>query len=511
MSDQYKLVVSLFRTSLSQRMTSTQSTMTLQAVPGGDIEYPTWMTIEPDSSNAEIVYLPTAPVGLTYSGVVRDISATLNTDAAGAGKEHAANVEVVLAPMHRMQNSVNRALRGVTNLPGVPLLPAVRTISNARDVIDKEYADALPGAGLLSQFLVTKNGADPTLTINVAAGQYIKADQTNAAYAGGAAVAVVNAATNYVEFDTAAGTLSVNQVAFTTARVPLATVVAAGGTITSVNDKRIIVQMNDGTIDKVRTWGTVQSLTADNLQITTDANSANDAVRKSLLDASLTQLQISGTTGEAYSLGDALYVKTSDGKLYRADADADESTYSFVGFALEASTAADQTKKYVPPSGVLDGLAGLTAGSYYFLSGTTGAIALTPHATRPLRVAQALSTTKIRILQPKFYRKGSTTFVAVSTQTITCGFYPDKITLTSSNDTANTGGSHSTQGGAFVGAPLNGSSTADATPSSWRNLRNGFGDPSAGNANNRTQTGFDLQCSTYNSGTTTVYWEAETL
>jgi hypothetical protein len=40
-------------------------------------------------------------------------------------------------------------------------------------------------------------------------------------------------------------------------------------------------------VDQVRTWSTVQSFTADNLQVTTDANSANDAVRKSLLDSSV--------------------------------------------------------------------------------------------------------------------------------------------------------------------------------------------------------------------------------
>lgn len=40
-------------------------------------------------------------------------------------------------------------------------------------------------------------------------------------------------------------------------------------------------------LDSARTWGAVQSLTADNCQITTDADSANDAVRRSYLISKL--------------------------------------------------------------------------------------------------------------------------------------------------------------------------------------------------------------------------------
>lgn len=44
-------------------------------------------------------------------------------------------------------------------------------------------------------------------------------------------------------------------------------------------------QFANGFLDKARTWSTVQSFTANNCQVTTDADSANDAVRKSYLEA----------------------------------------------------------------------------------------------------------------------------------------------------------------------------------------------------------------------------------
>ncbi len=81
--------------------------------------------------------------------------------------------------------------------------------------------------------------------------------------------------------------------------------------------------------------------------------------------------------GETIAVGEAVYLKASDQKVYKTDASFDdERIHSFVGIAKEAGDA-DETKKVVV-SGIITGLSGLTAGSRYYLSDTAGAIATTP-------------------------------------------------------------------------------------------------------------------------------------
>jgi len=58
-------------------------------------------------------------------------------------------------------------------------------------------------------------------------------------------VALTNATTNYVEIDTA-GVATSNTVGFTTGRIPIATVVTAGGAITTITDKRTWVNSGAG-------------------------------------------------------------------------------------------------------------------------------------------------------------------------------------------------------------------------------------------------------------------------
>lgn len=263
-------------------------------------------------------------------------------------------------------------------------------------------------------------------------------------------------------------------------------------------------------MDTARTWGAVQSFTADNCQITSDADSANDAVRQSYMHTEMSKGVGEGTSGEAFSIGDGLYVKASDGKLYKADGDADESTYSFVGVALEAATGADETILFTRPGGIATGLAGLTAGSYYFITATAGTLGTTPHATRYAKVGQALSTTTMRVIEPKFIRVGSVTVTATNANVQTTGFYPGVVTIRAgANDGARIDGfsvGDSTNRCTFFGQTTgNGSFSASLA---W----NCFDDlgtvQSSGTVTTLTQTGFILNCGTYNTDTT-VHWIAE--
>jgi len=108
--------------------------------------------------------------------------------------------------------------------------------------------------------------------------------------------------------------------------------------------------------------------------------------------------QIEVTTGEAYSAGDLLYIKASDGRAYKTDADAAESGIcEFPLMAAEASTGAAQTKLAYTPGRLVTGLSGLTAGSRYYPSSTAGAIT----ATEPSQdlfwrvIGKAISTTEL--------------------------------------------------------------------------------------------------------------------
>lgn len=421
--------------------------MTLAAVPAGTIQYPNWFVIEPKSANFEIVYCPTAPTGTTFAGVIRGVSATADTDTAGTGLAHPANVDVVLAPMHRMHNSMADVFNGVSAAPAVMLNPTARTISNPRHLVDMEYVASLT-SGAVAGFLVTQNGADPSLTINVNAGQFIIKDGTTAQFAGSAAAAVTPSATNYVELNPNSNTLSINTSAFSANNLPLAVVTTDGTDITAIADRRAWLSQNDGLVDKIRTWSTAQTFggAVTFNGVTTVASGFGTLYVPTPTDPGMAVNKLyvdgSGTSGEAITAGQPVYIKASDGKLYKTDADlSDEATFSFIGFALNTVAAADLTVYLALPGRIVTGLSALTAGSYYFLSNTAGAISTTP-GTRFARVAQAISTTSIRVIEPKFMAYGSITLNGNGVFSATTGFRPMTIRFyAGQNSSTTTGGS----------------------------------------------------------------------
>lgn len=108
--------------------------------------------------------------------------------------------------------------------------------------------------------------------------------------------------------------------------------------------------------------------------------------------------QIEVTTGEAYSAGDLLYIKASDGRAYKTDADSAESGIcEFPLIAAEAATAAAQTKLVYTPGRLVTGLSGLTAGARYYPSSTAGAITSTEPAQDLFWrvIGKAISTTEL--------------------------------------------------------------------------------------------------------------------
>lgn len=510
----YALPQDNYDTYLAAPAASGDATLTVNVAPTKTAGVLTIYETDGRTIREKIYY--TGVSGTTLTGVVRGIRFTdtagvvLFTADATLAMDHPSGARIAMTDNIHYLGVALAALNGDMEMGGVMQLPASRTINSSRDVVDKEYVDAL-SAGTMSQLLVTKNGADPTLTVNVASGRFGLRDQTSALYAGAAAQAVTANQTNYIELTaTGSGTLVINTSGFTTGRIPLAIAVADGSGITSLTDARQFFIMHDGLVDQVRTWSTVQSLTADNLQITSDADSDNDPVRRSYLRTEMNAFGWNATSGEAINAGEWVYVKASDGKVWKTDADADESTYSVVGVALTTVAAADLTVRIARVGAIVTGLTGLTAGSYYYLSGTAGAIATSPHATRIAKVAQALSTTSLRVIEPKFRRTGTISITSATTFATTIGFYAGKITFRAAG--TNTGISIGDDSNNCVRAELrsannNGSPAAFA----WSCIdANAGATTNQGSLTARDQTSFTVTCSTY-AATITLQYDAESL
>jgi hypothetical protein len=101
------------------------------------------------------------------------------------------------------------------------------------------------------------------------------------------------------------------------------------------------------------------------------------------------------TTGEAIAIGEVLYISAAN-TVSKADA---STNYEAMGFAKTADGVGGSTIE-VQSEGIIEGLAGLTAGSRYFLDTTAGAVtatAPTGSGSRVLQVGFAKNTTDLHI------------------------------------------------------------------------------------------------------------------
>ena len=100
------------------------------------------------------------------------------------------------------------------------------------------------------------------------------------------------------------------------------------------------------------------------------------------------------TAGENISAGEAVYLKASDGYVWKADADAAESLDNFIGIAIETKTTGQTIA--IQTEGLVTGLSGLTAGTYYYVSGTTGGLSAT---ISPVKIGIAITTTSLLLIK----------------------------------------------------------------------------------------------------------------
>ena len=140
-----------------------------------------------------------------------------------------------------------------------------------------------------------------------------------------------------------------------------------------------------------------------------------------------------GTSGEAITAGQGLYLKASDSKVYKSIGTGDEATFSFCGIATTTVAGADLAVRFARPGQTANGLSGLTAGAYYFVTDTAGTLGTTP-GSRFAKVGQAMSTTSMRVIEPKFIVSGVQVVSSATTYAQTTGFYPARVLVKASTD-----------------------------------------------------------------------------
>ena len=361
-----------------------------------------WFTF----SSANMATATTTGLTISARGLIR--TAPYTTEATARKFNHEAGSTVLLytnspAFYDDFANKDNdETITGLWTFPTGANYPTVGSSYSAPTanlhIVTKQYADGLAIAG----------APDGSTTVKGIFEEATVAEQGTATATGATGARLVVANANLVKTSSGAG--DENKIA----------VLDASGTFAN------------GFIDKARTWGTVQSFTADNCQITTDANSSNDAVRYSQVQALVGSLS-SLTTGEAIdgsTTPQVVCVKSSDGLLYKADAN-DSTLNMAIGFVT--TNALITTTPTITTSGVVGGFTGLTQNATYYVSDTAGAISTTPSTTCAVPVGKAISTTQVLLNFGKRVATGTISHgsAGAGTQdvTTTIGFRPVRVTL----------------------------------------------------------------------------------
>jgi hypothetical protein len=306
----------------------------------------------------------------TLTGVKTVLCKSPYTETSGIAKQHSGGSSVVVAVTSGLLNQFVDSTNAETITGEFTFISTARpkydthpTFVADEEIIDKKYADDLAIAGSPDASTTVKGIIEIATPAQMGAGTA----------SGETGALLVPPNSQLVKTSSGAGDEN---------KVP---VLDSAGTLAN------------GFVDKARTWGTVQSFTANNCQITSDPDSANDAVRKSYLDAQALVLLVAGTAGEALAVGEPIYLKVSDGLLYRCDTDLHESIANFVGICQLIASGTGEATKYAPVGALATGLTGLTLGANYFLSSNVGTIVTTPVSLKPVWVGIAMSTTTLLV------------------------------------------------------------------------------------------------------------------
>lgn len=471
-------------------------------------------TIEPNSSSGEeqISFsgiTQNANGTATLTGVKTVLTVSPYTETAGLAKQHAGGVIMVISNTAGFYNKLTgkenaEVITGAWQFPNNASTPILGTSyvapTIAWQVASKGYVDSVAVAGAPNADTTTKGIVEIATGAELAAG-------TNTGGTGATVVASGGSFTN-----TSSGAVDVNKVPVLNASGQIAQGFIALASTTVAGQSQLATGAE--TFAGTATGGTGAALVPPNSSFIGTSSGAADSNKVPVLGSAGAMSQgfvyQTGTSGEAISVGQGVYVKASDSKLYKTLGTGDESTFSFVGVAIDAAGGANSTIRFASPGQVAIGLSGLTAGAYYYVTDVAGTLGTTP-GTRFAKVGQAITTTTMRVTEPKFVAKGSQTITSATTFTVTTGFRPGVIHLIAGpTSVAVAGGSIGNDSNNCVAFRMvNGAGTpADAVTNAtaWYCYdRNGAAVRSAGTVSAISSTGFTLNCSTYTNDVAVQY------
>ena len=156
------------------------------------------------------------------------------------------------------------------------------------------------------------------------------------------------------------------------------------------------------TIAGAKTFSSVPLTTAGNPTVD------NELARKAYVDAAVgggsgipNRLVVTGTAGETIAAGNLVYLKVSDGRWWKCDADTAATVDNIImGIAQGAGSAAAGITNGVLIYGLDSNQTGLTVDTVYYASNTAGALSSTPGTTE-VTVGFSYSTTSI-LFDPRY-------------------------------------------------------------------------------------------------------------
>lgn len=235
-------VIAQFETSLASGISKNATTGLLLSNTTGDNDGATIPNgdygIVIDEKNSKREYAIITISGFNFTFVKRGLS-FIDGDTVKTGNifDHRKGA-VIKITTHPLVTLMVNSFNGKLPFGGVPSLPTTRTISDPRQVVDKEYADSLVTSSIPSLAVIDNGG----ISINVNAGFFI-INGNLTYYAGASNQALTDNTTNYVELKD--GALSINTTAFENDAMPLAKVVTVSGDISLLQDARAILSWLD--------------------------------------------------------------------------------------------------------------------------------------------------------------------------------------------------------------------------------------------------------------------------
>lgn len=218
-----------------------------------------------------------------------------------------------------------------------------------------------------------------------------------------------------------------------------------------------------------------------------------------------------------------MYLSEVDGKVYKSAATtASRTVWATIGFAPANTNVAANGTVGIVQSGLVSGFSALSTGTPYFLSATTGTLTAATSTIVNYQVAQAVSSTAIRVAFGKKIYTGRENPSSDTTLVETFGFRPNKITVHMIQGfnlfshgiwEEGNGGAYGTDVCLYSGI-ANGGGTANGIQQGqvWYMTNNtgGGGKINRGAVINVTSTGFTFNVVTANTpGGVEVLWVAE--